>query len=233
MKKIIKAFTLVELIVVISIITLLTASSVFYFLDFVEEQKISQKLMIVEDNIADLDKKVKTYEIFDYELQFSLSNTWSYITYVNNFDIPYNQIINYDSNNWIWTISTDWTSSENWNIKLYKKQKLYLNENRAADNDYTNLDLSTESYYKITWTLSWSVLNEIHLNYFSTDNIYPEKNDLLLLSNINTKEDKSWTDYSSIIINNIWWNKTIWTNEDEIFLFFENNWKEKFIKITK
>ena len=44
------------------------------------------------------------------------------------------------------------------------------------------------------------------------------------------------TAYSSLIVKNIWWKKEIlwnWaTSENEIYLFFENNWLEKFIKIN-
>jgi hypothetical protein len=71
------------------------------------------------------------------------------------------------------------------------------------------------------------------LNYFSEDNLYPEKNDLLKLIEINTKEDKTWTWYTDIQITNVWWNKIIWNNEKEIYLFFENKWVENFIKIEK
>jgi hypothetical protein len=39
--------------------------------------------------------------------------------------------------------------------------------------------------------LSGEILNDIELNYFSENNLYPEKNDLLELIDINSKEDKS------------------------------------------
>jgi hypothetical protein len=83
------------------------------------------------------------------------------------------------------------------------------------------------------WTLSWSTLNEIHIQYFSKENLEPEKNNLLELKDINTKEDKSGTSYSEISIKNIWWKKTLPNNEKELYLFFENKGKQEFIKITK
>ena len=233
MKKNMKAFTLIELLIVISIITIISASWVFYFLDFVYEQEIGQKLTIVEDNLSDLDKNIKNYNIFDYELHLNTStgSRW-YITYINNFDLPYNQVINFDSRTWSGKISTNWTALETWNIKSYQDEKLLINTSTGAD-ELLNFDYNKEQYYKIVSTFTWIVLNEIDINYFSEDNLYPENNKLLELISINSNEDKSWTNYSSIVISNLWWSKTIWNNENEIYLFFEENWKEKFIKITK
>jgi len=73
-KSIVKAFTLVELIIVIAIITLISSSSVFYFLDFVKNQEINQRVQLIEDNLKKLDKDIKKYNIFDYELAFNTSN---------------------------------------------------------------------------------------------------------------------------------------------------------------
>ena len=238
MKILNKAFTLVELLVVTTIITLLSVWSVFYFLDFVKNQEIIQKVMLIEDNFDDLDKQIKDYKIFDYQLIF---NTWSlsnlYVTYINNFDIPYNQDITFSSTTWIWIIETNWLSSQEWKIKLFKKNKLFLFETKAGNDNYSFV-FNKENYYKTTWTLSWEILNEIHINYFSEDNIYPEKNNSLILYDINIKEDKSWTQISELEITNIWWVKKFYDEwveflSNEVYLFFENNWKEKFIKITK
>lgn len=234
MKKILRAFTYIELIVVISIITLLSSTWVFYFNDFVKNQEIEQKVSTIEEDINSLDKSIKNNQIFDYELQFNTS-TWSkwYISYINNFDIPYNQNVTFNSITWSWTIWTNWNSSLTWNLKLYKNHKLYISELIQSNNIY-NFDFNDEPNYKIIWTLSWEVLNEININYFAEDNLTPEKNNLLVLQEINTKEDKSWTWISSLIVKNIWWTKSIiwdWIYLNEAYLFFENSWKDKFIKI--
>ncbi len=236
MNKILKAFTYIELIVVITIITLLSSTWVFYFNDFVKNQELTLKVNTIEEEFKDLDKKIKNNEIFDYETQLSTS-TWSkwYVYYINNFDILYNQKIDFDSINWSGTLSTNWNNSLTWSLKLYKKHKLYTSAVRQWD---TNQDFSLidEPFYKIVWTLSWEVLNDIYVNYFDEDNIFPEKNNLLILQSINTKTDKTWTGINNIVIKNIWWTKSIiwdWNNYNELYLFFENNWKEKFIRIKK
>lgn len=237
MKYIKKAFTLIELIVVISIITITTSSWVFYFFDYIKSQEISQKLSQVEDELNFLDKQIKDYKIFDYELNFNLSNTWSksYITYKNIFDSN-KQTLNILNNTWSWLIITT-PSSWSWLIKIYKNNKLYINKEIDRTNNFS-YDFNEEKKYIISWTLSWEIINDIELNYFSEDNIYPNKNNNLELVAINSKEDKSWNNYSNMQIKNIWWIKKFYNNWteiiiDEIYLFFQNKWIEKFIKISK
>ncbi len=237
MKKILKAFTYIELIVVIIIITLLSSSWIFYFLDFIKWQEIKQQVNVIKEQFSNLEKKVKNFVIFDYEIQLS-TNTWTlwYINYINNFDISYKQYIDFNSVTWSGILSITWSGTDNWSIKIYKKNKLYINELIQWDKKI-NFDFNDEIKYKIIWTLSWETLNEIDINYFSEDNLYPKKNNLLILSEINTKEDKSWSWSSDLLIKNIWWIKSIiwdWINYyDEVYLFFENNWKQDFIQIKK
>lgn len=237
MKKIKKAFTLIELIVVSFIITLLSSASVFYFFDFVENKKLSQMLLLIENDILELDKKVKNYEIFDYELIFD-TQTWSrfYINNINKFDSKNQELEIIDTQTWSWNIKTD--TSWTWVIKIYKKHKLdFINEiDRWSDFEF---NFSESSEYKITWTLSWEVLNDIELNYFSENNISNNLKDLLLFTGINISENKIWTWYQKIKIQNINWNKFFYDsnnneiNSDIIYLFFENNSKEWFLKVIK
>jgi len=229
------AFTLVELIVVISILTLISAASVFYFLDFSKNQEIKQKLSLIEEEFKILDKKVKEYEIFDYELNINNSSlNLGYYIYINNFDIDNNQTLSdLNTTTWSWIIQLNWIPSYTWSLKLYKKQKLFLNKD-VNYNETINFDFNTHQNYKITSTLSWEILNEIHIKYFSNDNIDHEKNNLIVLTKIS--DTIWWSHLWDIKITNIWWNKIItdWTNEyNEIYLYFDNNWIEKFIKITK
>lgn len=237
----ISAFTLIELIVVTTIIILISSSWVFYFLDFVKWKDIDWKIYNIESVLVELDKKVKNYSIFDYEIQL---NTWTgqywYISYINNFDLPFNQKVNFNSITWSWIILTNWSINEMWKLKLYKQEKLFLFK-EITWNQNINFDFNEEPFYKIIWTMSWEILNEIDINYFSEENLSPKKNNLLILTNINSKQDKTWSEnINNLIITNIWWNKRFYNNNktnelniNEIYLFFENNWTEKFIKITK
>jgi len=234
-KTLLKAFTLIELIVVISIITITSTSWVFYFLDYVKNQEISQKINIIKNNINKIDTEVKKYEIFDYEMFFNTSNlTLWYITYLNNFDIPYNQTLTLNTITWSWNISIQWEASLTWTLKLYKKQKLFLDK-EITYNESMDFDFNTDQYYKIKSTLSWEILNEININYFWEDNINAEKNNNIYLTKIE-REDSSII--NELTIKNVWWTKTFFSwalelNDNKIYLYFENNWLEKFIKLTK
>lgn len=236
MEKIKKAFTLIELLVVVTIISLISSAWIFYFLDFVQEQEISQRLYLIEENIKELDTKVKNYEIFDYVLNFNTSYTWSklYTSYINNFDSE-NQEIIITNSTWSWIIIGN-INSWSWILKIYKEEKLFLNEEINRNKDY-KYNFNDSKKYKITWTFSWAILNEIHIDYFSEDNVKENENNNLELININTKEDKLWINITNLKITNIWWIKKFYNNWivdtsiNEVFLLFNNNWKEKYIKI--
>lgn len=242
-KRLLKAFTLIELIIVISIITLITTSSTFYFIDFVNNQEIKQKLQLIKSDLSDLDKEVKDYKTFDYQIEMNTSTlSWKYIIYKNIFDINNtNKLLFNTLGSFTWTIETSWNSSLTWTLKLYKGFKLFLDTTKTWSVDY-NFNFNEKQKYKILWTLSWKVLNEIDLNYYSINNLTPSTWNTVNLININTKEDKTWNNINKLIITNIGWNKKFYKDSisssniittNEIYLFFENKWKEKFIKITK
>ena len=182
-----------------------------------------------------LDKRVKDYTIFDYKTILSTTSTGSY------FYINYQNI--YDTNSQTLDI-LNWSGSaiivtQNWLnnsiLKIYKKDKLFLSKVVDRSSDYS-FDFDDASSFKVTWTNSWEILNTINLTYFSEDNIYPEKNDMLELIEINQNEDKSWTNINHLEIINIWWTKKIiwdWVEYDSVHVFFENNSKQSFIKIEK
>lgn len=231
---IIKWFTFIELVIVISIITLIWFSWVFYFNDFVKKTELENKLNTLKDDLLSLDKNIENYKISDYELNFNTS-TWTlwYTTYINNFDLNNNQYINFNSNTWSWIIWTNWWLNDSWKIKLYKKHKLFVNETNSW-NYIMNFNFNTEPYYKIYGSFSWETLNDINVSYFNEENLYPEKNNLLKLTSINTKIDKTWTNLTSLKITNIWWSKNIywdWIKITNAFLFFELNDKENYIEV--
>jgi type II secretory pathway pseudopilin PulG len=83
MKKNKIAFTMIELIVVTSIMVLLTTSSVFYFFDFTDNRELIIQVDILEDSVADLNKQVKNFEISDYDLYFTAGLNY-YTGSINN-----------------------------------------------------------------------------------------------------------------------------------------------------
>lgn len=230
----IKAFTLIELLVVISIIITISVSWVFYFSDFVENQELKQKLSLIEENFEELDKEVANYSIFDYEVSLNTSTgTLWYITYKNRFDLSKNAqiIFDYDIGTWAIFIENG-ESSDLWNIEIFKNKKLFFSDTKNGDSVYVWIFSDSEKY-KIAWTLSWETINEIHIDYFTDDNLNKEAWNLIELIAINTKEDKTWTSYNNLSIKKVWKKKTIGSDESEVYLFFENRGRQDFIKITK
>lgn len=230
----VKAFTLIELLVVISIIITISVSWVFYFSDFIENQELKQKLSAIEEGLEELDKEIINYNIFDYEISLN-TNTgvlW-YIVHKNIFDLEKNTQIDFDFNTGTGNISIqNWVLADLWNIEAYKRGKLFYNDSKNWNSTYV-WSFSQSPLYKISGSLSWKTLNDIYISYFSDSNRDIEKWNLIELIAMNTKEDKTGTNYSNLSIKSIWKKKTIGNNESEIYLFFENRGREDFIKIMK
>lgn len=231
-----KAFTLIELLVVSTILILLTISGVFYFYDFVKNQEIVQKLSLIEDDFENLEKLIKNYEIYDYEVKLSTSGHASnfYITKKNAFDVPNQELVVMASGSWIISNNASGTGY----IKIYKKQKLYLYDSHTGSTNY-RFDFHENDYYTIQSTLSGTILNDLELHYFHPDNLVPEKNNSIILSGIYSWEDKTGNSYSGIKIINVGWKKSFTQTDgtpivsDILYLYFENNGLEKFIQIEK
>ena len=232
------AFTLIELLIVISIMIITSISCVFYFSDFVENQGLKQRLFIISDDLNSLDEEIFYYNIYDYELTLDTTgnkNLW-YIVYKNLFDLIKISKMNLDFDTWIWTwFLENGIASDLWKYKIFKKEKLFLEESWSWNKEYIFDSLHNS---KITWTLTWIVLNDLIINYFTEKNFSQKEWDFVKLVSINTKKDKTWTWYTNLTIRNIWGNKVfkkngVEINTEKIFLFFEIAWKQDFIKIIR
>ena len=233
-------FTLVELLVVTTIIILMSASGVFYFNSFVNSYSLKAELSLINSVFNELDDKVKNKEIYDYELYLS-QNSQMFYSYQNKFDEKHNQVFNSIdllTGTWELKIAPFTSLGETWQLKIYGEYKL-LSEKFLDSGNTFSYDFKDSSSYKILWYLSGSKINDINLNYYSETNLDKEKGDFMILIDINTKEDKSWTAYSELIIKNIWWKKVFYDNSlneissSEIYIFFERAWEEESIKIWK
>lgn len=227
-------FTYIELLVVIWIIVLISSTWVFYFLDYINEQEINQKLSLIKQDFKDLNKQINNYNVFDYEIKMNTINLkkW-YIVFLNNFNIDYRQDINFDSETWSWTIFINWDGTINWYLKIYKNLKLILGKSIESDIIF-NYDFVEDQNYTLLSKIWPYNSNEIKIKYFTENNVLKENNTFLVLTNINTNFDKSWTSITNLSIKNIWWKKTIiwdWISYDEVYVFFESNWKEGYLKL--
>ncbi len=232
MKKKKIAFTMIELLVVVSIISIISITSINWFFNFLQNKELVLKANEISLYIDNLDKKIKNHEIYDYNVIIDSSLNNSFIIYENIYDTNQNIILNYNVANNQWTINLIWLAWELWNLIIYKEKKLYFSDNLISNSSNINFE---EAYnYKILSTLSWATqinkLNSIDLIRFD------KESSILKLIKIS---ENIWTnDLWKIEIKNIWWKKEFynsWTllNKNEIYLYFENKWKENYLKLTK
>jgi len=224
MKKKIKWFTLIELIVVISIIAVISSSWIVYFTDFSDDLKIKNSVSEIKSGIESLDNKIKNREIFDYELTFSWWGLY-YFYSENIFNLSTLLKLNrLDLNSWIWEISFSWASSWTWIIRHYAEQKFKKEQELNFIWIFTWSFLEYQNY-KINWSFSGETLNNININYFDKERF------------VKLLEIHSWsTTIPSIKITNILWKKIFWNDENinKITLTFENiDWKREDLEIIK
>lgn len=232
-----KGFTLIELIVVITVMALISWTGVVYFFKQVSSLKISSEISKIKDIISDLDSKIDTKIILDYSILIKKSDKLGFVYTTNNLWLDYKQELELDFKSWtgiLWTTKTSTWS--NYSFKIYNWIKFKWNNVIDSNESFTGSFLENTNH-KIVWTLSWSILNNIYINYYSNDNVIINNENTLNLNYINLLFDKSWTEYNSIEIKNINWKKSIitdwgiWINS--IYLFFERDWVEKYIEIKQ
>lgn len=237
MKKNIKkisAFTLIEIMLVVAIISFLTVSWISYFNNFVDEKKIETNNLIIESKINELNQKVKNKEILDYKALFI--DTKDYLLYRYNQTIKaVSSTISIDKTTRSFTLSLNLTDTWSWEVKLYKDNK-FLNSKLIDQRDaYTGFLNQYQNYYFDSNFTLWQ--DNIWIMYFSEDNL---TNSWIETSftQANTKQDKSWLKTTDFILENINWNLKFYSwslqwDTKEVYLFFEKWWFEKSIKISK
>lgn len=224
------AFTLIELIIVATIIILISSTSVFYFWDFVDTQKLKSEISSFQNKINSLDADIRLRKIYDYELNLKVWS-WSYIVYKNIFDLD--NVARLDFQSWTGIIDIRPIVDAPWQFKIYNDYKLLKEDflNATGSLSYFLWDYKNYTFKSF---LSWSILNDIELNYFSNDNLYLSKEWNLYISEINSKLDKTWTGITDLIIKNISWRKKLiwdWINYDKAYVFFDWLWTEEYLEL--
>lgn len=231
------AFTLVELIMVMAIISIVSVFSFSYFWDFSSKQAINEDLSNINTSIKKFDIDVRNMKIYDYKMIFS---SWSfyYTTYTNYQNQDYRQIFDFDKNTYSGTLSATWNFVYTWanfNYSIYSDTKKILTNNMPITSKYTFL-LSDEKNWQINSSISGAIVNDIYLNFYSQENTSIDSNlsSKLILDKIYKGSDKTW-ELSQLIIENINNKKFIKDQNgqiiDKAFLFFERAWKEISLEI--
>ena len=230
-----KAFTFIELVVVITIIILISSSWVIYFFRQVSSLKLASEIEKLVNIVDKLDSEVDSRKILDYSINIGTStNKLGFFYTTNNLWLDYRQELNMNFDTWTWILSTNLSTWNNYTFKIYSWIKFQW-KNIIDSSDTYEYNFLENINYKIIWTLSWSVLNNIYINYYSSDNLIQDNENKLELININSKSDKTWISYNSLEIKNLNWKKSIipdwWSDISKIYLFFEREWVEKFVEI--
>jgi hypothetical protein len=221
------AFTFVEIIVSITIISLISASWVFYFHDFIWKQEISVHINEFQNKISQLNNDVKKHNIFDYVITFDKNSHW-YIISENNIWTDYLQDVQFDTINNNWNISIVPSISDIWEIKIYSWNKKIdqITRNWA---DIIKLDINKDT--RINWVLSWSTLNTLSFNYFNNID-YSQTKNIYILDIL----DSSMVSYNSLSIENINWKIKYLNNSTELIkpmiILFEKNWIEDRLELN-
>jgi len=219
----IKAFSMVEVIVVISILIIISSSWIIYFTWFIDDLSFKKTISDIKEKIDSLDNKINKKEIFDYEISFKKWDIY-YVSNENLFDldvhIEIKELINNEIQVWF-----SWSTSWTWIIKYYENYK--FKKSKLINYNWTlTWNFENPSSYKITGSFSWITLNDINFNYF-------DEKKFIKLVRIDTNTN---TDLPTISLKNIIWKKSFWGNEinNEINLTFENNdWKTEVLQIIK
>jgi len=230
-----KAFTFIELLVVSAILILISTSSVFYFFWFLDQSKLNIWINNIQDQLEELDNNVKNKDILDYEI-FLKKDSLFLIEKENTLNL--NNVLIFSWSNldfytgsWELFLDPSWVEEQALKIDIYANNK-FLENFVISWNSHIFYWFSKFQNYKILWTYSWQILNNLNIKYFSESNLDHKKQDYLKLIRINT--DKT-SDLDSIYIKNILWRKSFSDNSNstKLYLTFDVNWKEKTLIINK
>ncbi|MDD3145255.1 MAG: prepilin-type N-terminal cleavage/methylation domain-containing protein [Candidatus Gracilibacteria bacterium] len=231
MKKKILAFTMIELLVVVSIISIISITSINGFFNFLQDKELKTKTITILNYIGELDKKIKNNSIYDYDIKFSSSINDAYLIYENIYDND--QYVKLFYNNNLGSLILSGLNGEMWNLLIYKGNKLKIKEDLII-NSYNNIIIEDEYDYKFLSVLSGST-NNTNLNSIDLIKFDKESNKLKLLKISNSI---GGTDIGNLEIKNIGGKKEFYNsgsilNQNEVYLYFENTGLENYLKITK
>jgi len=218
-----KGFTLVEIIVVVSIFVLLWSTVVFYFNDFLKSKVIRVDLEKFQNFLNEQEEKVKKQDIYDCQFFFHTGTYFSYSC--DNYDSKevFFSWMNYIDDNF--DIETNVSPPESWEIDVFWDNKLQ-SQTGILTTDTFSFSWREFKDYRFDSSFSWEQVNTLWVSYWSEDNLWKTAEKYLQLDAIWTKEDKSGQSLTGVIFSYNQAGKEIrswWKKYDEVFLFF-NKW---------
>ena len=196
MKNNLFGFSFVEVIVVVAIISIIWAMWIWNFLTFYKNQEFSSKISNLETFLKQEDLKVKSKEIFDYEIDFKKWENY-FLVYENIFDEKNNVKIVNKSEKEISLKINEEQIEEDWKkIAILEKIEKDLKKKVETIKNQIEIEINHNEKEKLKKKLDkLKIKNHLEINIFRNgkfanwiwiDN--SEKNDLKLT--FNQKENK-------------------------------------------
>ena len=196
MKNNLFGFSFVEVIVVVAIISIIWAMWIWNFLTFYKNQEFSSKISNLETFLKQEDLKVKSKEIFDYEIDFKKWENY-FLVYENIFDEKNNiKIVNKSEKEISLKINEE-QIEEDWK-KIYILEKIEKDLKKKVETikNQIEIEINHDEKEKLKKKLDkLKIKNHLEINIFRNGKFAKwiwidnsEKNDLKLT--FNQKENK-------------------------------------------
>ncbi len=171
-----KGFTLVEIMVVITLITLLTTVWVFSFIHNIQKQQFRSELIMLENLTKDLDGQIgKT--ITDYTISFHTGTL--YQVSLNKLYKDVTQNISFSGT--LWTLTLSESAQGMYELFLYKDNK-YVTKEFFGSGWIFVYDFQEKWNYRIEWYLNAQELNTLEIRFYSSLGYENAWEDILLTS---------------------------------------------------
>ena len=196
MKNNLFGFSFVEVIVVVAIISIIWAMWIWNFLTFYKNQEFSSKISNLETFLKQEDLKVKSKEIFDYEIDFKKWENY-FLVYKNIFDEKNNVKIVNKSEKEISLKINEEQIEEDWKkIAILEKIEKDLKKKVETIKNQIEIEINHDEKEKLKKKLDkLKIKNHLEINIFRNGKFAKwiwidnsEKNDLKLT--FNQKENK-------------------------------------------
>lgn len=196
MKNNLFGFSFVEVIVVVAIISIIWAMWIWNFLTFYKNQEFSSKISNLETFLKQEDLKVKSKEIFDYEIDFKKWENY-FLVYENIFDEKNNVKIANKSEKEISLKINEEQIEEDWKkIAILEKIEKDLKKKVETIKNQIEIEINHDEKEKLKKKLDkLKIKNHLEINIFRNGKFAKwiwidnsEKNDLKLT--FNQKENK-------------------------------------------
>ena len=196
MKNNLFGFSFVEVIVVVAIISIIWAMWIWNFLTFYKNQEFSSKISNLETFLKQEDLKVKSKEIFDYEIDFKKWENY-FLVYENIFDEKNNVKIVNKSEKEISLKINEEQIEEDWKkIAILEKIEKDLKKKVETIKNQIEIEINHDEKEKLKKKLDkLKIKNHLEINIFRNGKFAKwiwidnsEKNDLKLT--FNQKENK-------------------------------------------